>query len=166
MDEQVQQQVLDFERVFRRYDDIYRSAARAFDIPELALWVLYAIHLVPDCTQKDIAAIVFHPKQSIHSALKQLVADGYIRTECPAHDRRQKVLRLTDKGEQLAAQTADLLIDAERRVFQSFPEEERNSFMQFFHRLTAAMDEELRSIAASVVKERAISGGKGQEDSF
>ena len=49
MDESVQRQIVQFNFLFKQYDDIYRSAAKKFDIPELALWILYALREKPDC---------------------------------------------------------------------------------------------------------------------
>ena len=57
MGERVQRQIVQFNLLFKQYDDIYRSAAKKFDMPELALWILYVLRGKPDCTQKDLVEI-------------------------------------------------------------------------------------------------------------
>ena len=54
MDGSIQSQIVQFNLLFKRYDDIYRRAAKQFDMPELTLWILYALREKPDCTQKDL----------------------------------------------------------------------------------------------------------------
>ena len=45
MGERVQRQIVQFNLLFKQYDDIYRSAAKKFDMPELALWILYVLRV-------------------------------------------------------------------------------------------------------------------------
>lgn len=54
MHQKVQQQIVQFNLLFKRYGDIYRSTTKKFDMPDLALWILYALREKPDCTQNDI----------------------------------------------------------------------------------------------------------------
>ena len=86
MDSSVQQQIIRFNLLFKRYDDIYRSAAKKFDMPELSLWILYTLREKSECTQKDLVDLLLQPKQSIHTALKALVRDGYVVLECPENN--------------------------------------------------------------------------------
>lgn len=147
MDRQVQQKVMSFNRMFRAYDGIYSTAARKFDIPELSLWIIYGIRQLPDCTQKDIADFVMQPRQSVNSAVKRLMVDGYVCSEPLADDRRAKVLHLTDKGEELASRTADFIIEAEERAICSLPESDWDKFTEFFERLSGAMEKEFTECA-------------------
>jgi len=58
MDGSIQSQIVQFNLLFKRYDDIYRRAAKQFDMPELTLWILYALREKPDCTQKDLTDLL------------------------------------------------------------------------------------------------------------
>ena len=58
MDNSVQRQIVQFNLLFKRYDDIYRSAAKKFDMPELSLWILYTLREKQDCTQKDLVDLL------------------------------------------------------------------------------------------------------------
>ena len=61
MEKSVQEQIVRFNRLFKRYDDIYRSAAKKFDMPELALWILYTLREKDECTQKDLVDMLLQP---------------------------------------------------------------------------------------------------------
>lgn len=142
----LQKQIFEFNRLVKAYDDIYRRAARQFDLPELALWVLYVVYQKPDCTQRDIVDIICRPKQSVSSVLRTLLADDCIVFECGRADRRCKQIRLTEKGRRLAQTTAAAIVEAEQRAFSALSEEERAAMLKLFRRLNSAMDEEMRGI--------------------
>ena len=146
MDNSVQRQIVQFNLLFKRYDDIYRSAAKKFDMPELSLWILYTLREKQDCTQKDLVDLLLQPKQSIHTALKGLVNDGYVILESQERDRRSKHINLTDKGISLAQNTADQIVQAENKAFSALTDEERKTFLYQFDRLTSALYGEMQKL--------------------
>lgn len=146
MDSSVQQQIIRFNLLFKRYDDIYRSAAKKFDMPELSLWILYTLREKSECTQKDFVDLLLQPKQSIHTALKALVRDGYVVLECPENNRRSKYIRLTEKGIALSKNTADQIVCAENAAFLTLTDEDRATILCLFERLSSALQKEVRKI--------------------
>lgn len=146
MDNSVQRQIVQFNLLFKRYDDIYRSAAKKFDMPELSLWILYTLREKQDCTQKDLVDLLLQPKQSIHTALKGLVNDGYVILESQERDRRSKHIHLTEKGISLAQNTADPIVQAENKAFSALTDEERKTFLYQFDRLTSALYGEMQKL--------------------
>lgn len=146
MNNKVQQQIVQFNLLFKQYDDLYRSAAQKFDMPELALWILYTLREKSNCTQKDLVDLLLHPKQSIHAALKTLIKDGYVMLEYMENNRRNKYIRLTDAGVVLAEQTADQIVYAENNAFLSLTNEERESILHLFGRLSDALQREMNKI--------------------
>ena len=87
-----------------------------------------------------------HPKQSIHTALKGLVNDGYVILESQERDRRSKHIHLTDKGISLAQNTADQIVQAENKAFSALTDEERKTFLYQFDRLTSALYGEMQKL--------------------
>ena len=146
MGERVQRQIVQFNLLFKQYDDIYRSAAKKFDMPELALWILYVLRGKPDCTQKDLGDMLLHPKLSIHTALKGLVNDGYVVLECLEDNHRSKHIHLTEKGINLAKSTADQIIQAENRAFSTLTDEERKTVLHLFSQLSSALYGEVQKL--------------------
>ena len=146
MENHVPRQIIRFNLLFKRYDDIYRKAARNFDMPELSLWVLYVLRGNPVCTQKDIVDQLLHPKQSVHSAIRALELDGCIEKEYRENNHKNKYIRLTEKGAALAEKTADQIIAAENKAFRALNDTEREAFLDLFERLTYFMDDEMNEI--------------------
>lgn len=146
MDSNVQNQIVKFNCLFKQYDDIYRSVAKKFDMPELALWILYTLREKDKCTQKDLVDMLLHPKQSIHSALRTLVKDGYVVLECPETNRKSKYIHMTKKGIALAEDTADKIVCAENRAFLTLTDEERKTVLNLFERLSIALHEEMQKV--------------------
>lgn len=146
METNVMSQIIRFNLLFKRYDDIYRKAARKFDMPELSLWILYVLRGNPVCTQKDIVDQLLQSKQSIHSALKSLELDGYVEMEYHENNHKSKYIYLTEKGEALAEKTADKIVAAENIAFRCLNNTERENFLDLFERLTQFMDDEMNKI--------------------
>lgn len=146
MENNVQQQIVQFNRIFKRYDDAYRKVARNFDMPELALWILYVVRENPVCTQKDVVDLLLHPKQSIHSALKTLEQDGYVTMDYAENNRKNKYIHLTDKGIALAENTADKIVRAENQAFLALTDTERETILCLFERVTSSLREEMEKI--------------------
>lgn len=146
MENYVHDQIVQFNCIFKRYEDIYRRAARNFDIPELALWILYVLREKSECTQKDLVDMLLQPKQSIHSALRSLVRDGYVVLKCSGDDRRSKQIRLTETGMALAENTADKIVYAENNAFLSLSDPEREIILSLFERLASALHKEMQKV--------------------
>ena len=115
-------------------------------MPEVALWILYVLREKSKCTQKDLVDLLLQPKQSIHSALRTLVKDGYVLSEYTKNNRKSKYIQLTDKGIALAKNTADQIVQAENTAFLALTDSERKTFIKLFEHLTSALREEMRKV--------------------
>lgn len=142
----IQKQIVRFNFLFKQYDDMYRSAARKFDMPELVLWILYILREKDKCTQKDLVDMLFHLKQSIHSALKTLINGGYVEVECSGENRRNKYIHLTEKGIVLSEDTADKIVRAENNAFATLNDEQRKTILRLFEQFTSAFQKEIQRI--------------------
>ena len=102
-----------YNELYKEQDDLYRGAARGFGLSDCAFWVLYALRETKrPMTQSGICAAVYQPKQTVHSALKKLEGEGYLRL-AEGRDRRSKHLVLTERGEALVRRTVDPVMAAE-----------------------------------------------------
>jgi DNA-binding MarR family transcriptional regulator len=76
--------------------------------------VLYFVAQNPGLTVGELLGILGISKQGLHGPLRRLVQDGWIESTSPAGNRRQKQLRLTDRGEALEEE----LSGGQRRRFE------------------------------------------------
>ena len=63
--------------------------------------VIYFVSRYPGSTVSDLLAILRITKQSLSRVLSQLVTDGFVTQTPGPRDRRQRLLNLTPKGEEL-----------------------------------------------------------------
>ena len=78
------------------------------------------IHFVgrnPGMTVSQLLDILRITKQSLSRVLRQLVMDGFVAQDAGLNDRRQRLLRLTDKGRALEIQVSE---DQRRRIQRAF----------------------------------------------
>jgi DNA-binding MarR family transcriptional regulator len=70
--------------------------------------VLHFVNRNPGMKVAELLDILRITKQSLGRVLKQLVDEGYVLQKAGAHDRRQRLLYVTAKGEALAMRLAGL----------------------------------------------------------
>lgn len=78
MENKVQHQIVQFNNMYKSYDDAYQNAARNFAVPKVAFWLIYVLRQNSVCTQKDFMEQLYYPKQTVNSALKSLEEKGYV----------------------------------------------------------------------------------------
>ena len=68
-------------------------------------------------TQTKLCSALFLSKQTVNSALKKLESRGYLRMESMSGDRRNKLLSLTARGEELLRLAVEPTLSMEERAF-------------------------------------------------
>lgn len=117
-------------QLFKSYNHLYHKLAVLYDLSDSAFDILYALQWFKDpCTPTDITDFCCSSKQTIHSALKKLEADGCIRIESSPQNKKNRIVILTEKGKDLAQRTVQQVIDAELNAFASLSEEERRALI-------------------------------------
>lgn len=123
-----------FIRAFNEADKemniIYHRLARHYRLSDSVFWVLYLLgEAQGPMTQTKLCGALFLSEQTVNSALKKLESRGYLRMESMSGDRRNKLLSLTDRGE------------------------ERRTFLGLTHRYLDAIREETEPLLAQPVPE-------------
>lgn len=139
-----------FDRLYHEYDVLCHEIARRQGLSDSAYDVLRAILVLGEgCTQTNIYQNGFFNKQTIHSAVKKLIADGILYAQ--SGKGRETGLYFTAKGKQLAAEKILPIENAEREVYDSFSEEEYRMLL----RLTTQYLDTFRSKVQSILEEEA-----------
>ena len=148
MDRNAYQMLIAFNRETKKLDDVYRSAAKSCGISECAFWILYTLRVEEKpFTQAEICEFLIEPKQTVHSALKKLEAEGYLARTSGA-DLRSKRVALTEKGEQFARAWIDRVLEAEAAALCAMPEAERAAFVRGLHLFCRLLEEGFRENGA------------------
>ena len=144
MDRNAYQMLIAFNRETKKLDDVYRSAAKSCGISECAFWILYTLRVEEKpFTQAEICEFLIEPKQTVNSALKKLVAEGYLALSSGA-DQRSKLVRLTPKGEQLARARVDRIPEAEAAALRAMTPDERGALIRLTGRFRALLEQQLK----------------------
>ena len=93
-----------------------------------AFHVLYTIYdSGQGCTQKDICLFTGLPKQTVHSSVRKMIDEGYLRSETTGKAVR---LYFTDAGSLLAKRCIKPVQDAEEAAFGVMSEQECLEFLR------------------------------------
>ncbi len=132
----VRKRLSEFNGIVKENDEIYRNAAKAVGLPDCALWILYYLRgCGTEMNQSNICASIYMPKQTVNSSLKKLEKDGYVEL-LVGNDRRSRLVRMTQKGQELAARTVDRVIAGELTALKGLTEQEQEDFITLFHKYT------------------------------
>lgn len=85
-----------------------------------------------ECTQSNISQLTGIPRQTINSAIRKLEKDGILYLE--EENRKNKIIRLTEKGHQFANKTVMPVVNAECAVLSSWSEEDREMLFRLTRR--------------------------------
>ncbi len=125
-------------------DAIYRSAAARCGLSDSAMWILYVVsNGGEEYTQQDLCRECWFPKQTINTALNNLIKDGCAELEAIPGARNRKRICLTEKGRELAENTVERLKKAEQAAFGRFTDEELNGYLDMFGRINGYLCEEI-----------------------
>lgn len=131
----------------KEQDAIYHNAAAKYGLSDTAMWVLYKISEPGAAyTQQELCRECFYAKQTINTAITNLVKSGYVELAMIPGTRNQKKIILTEKGRALAAGTTDSLREAENRAYGSLSGQELEIYLEMTARLTAALREETENL--------------------
>ena len=135
----------EFDRLYKEMNDLYHDTALAVGLSDSCLTVLYAICELGDgCLQRDICERCFSSKQTVHSAVRKLKEDGYVRLE--SGRGRDMHLFLTPEGEALAEKTVLLVAEAEYQALDSMAAEDREEMVRLTRHYVSSLRKELKSI--------------------
>ena len=137
----------------RKENDIYDKilASLGFANSRMkVIWTLYAIER--PCTQKEVCDDWFENKQTVNSAVKKLVEEGYIELAPSPENFREKLLVFTEKGRLLAHRTVGKLVEAENTAFSKFSEEEQETMIALREKHNKFIEEEFAKIEKEYMK--------------
>ena len=123
----------------------YHDSSLKFGISDSISKILYTICSVGDSfLLNDICRNTGLSKQTVNSAIRNLERNGIVYLE--AVDGKAKRVCLTEKGKQFAANTAFLLIEIENNIFNSWPEEDVQKYLELTERFLTDLKEKVSQL--------------------
>lgn len=113
----------------KELDRVWSQLSRACGLSEGEYWALVMIR--EGCiTQTEISEQLSMNKQTVHSALKQLIRRGIVRLETQSGNLRVKEIVLTEAGESFTGKYVDTMMDIEERVWNELTKAERREMIR------------------------------------
>lgn len=132
------------EKIQKEQESIYHHAAVRFGISDTVMWILYNIYESKEIyTQQELCKKCFYPKQTVNTAVANLVKNGYVRLEMIPGTRNQKKILLTQAGIELAQNTTEYVKAAELRAYGKLSKEELRMLLDVNQKLTSYLREEM-----------------------
>ena len=122
----------------------YSSWAQSHGTSENMILSLYEIASAKDgCTQQSLCRKLLLPKQTISFILHKLEKQGFLFRKENPHDRRNKLVFLTEEGKAYADDVLTKLEQAEIKAYQSMTAAQRKTVTQGLRMLADALSEQL-----------------------
>lgn len=119
---------------------VYHDMALKLGLSDSAMNVLYTIcDQGESCLLQNICRWSGLSKQTVNSAIRKLEAEGILYLETAGS--RNKNVCLTEKGLDLAEQTAGRVLQAENEIFESWPEEDVEKYLELTEHFLRALQE-------------------------
>lgn len=124
---------------------VYHEMSLKLGLSDSAMAVLYSICNKGDsCLLQEICCQSGVSKQTINSAIRKLEQEGILYLELV--NAKNKNVCLTEKGKQLAQNTAIKIIDIENNIFASWQEKEVEQYLGLTERYLTALQEETKNM--------------------
>lgn len=132
---------------YRRIDELYRQTAARMGLADCDFDILYALAGEDGLTQKQLCERGFSSKQTVHSAIKRMVAKGFVtmRGESPRTMRAY----LTERGRAISEGNIRAVVGGECRAVESFSPDEQHVLVSALNRYADALDENLSALTFS-----------------
>ncbi len=127
----------DFSSSLRRLNELHSQTDAVYHEMSLKLGLSdSAISILYRCA--------FSSKQTVHSSLRKLEAEGFLRLE--GEGPRDKQVCLTEAGKALASRTALKMIHAESAILASWSKEDVAQYLALSERYLTALQEQTRQL--------------------
>lgn len=126
-------------------DGIYTMGANRIGIKYNTLALLYALDDGQPHSQKEICENWLIPKTTINTIVTECVRAGYVVLETVSH-RKEKNIRLTEKGREFAAPILHQFYEVERRAMEKTLAGFSLEFVQAVNQFTYYLKEEAEKL--------------------
>ncbi len=140
--EQIKNEINSYYENWFRVNYAYTNWALRHGTSENMIFVLYEISVAGEgCTQQKLCKRLLLPKQTISFLLAKLEKQGFLYREENPKDRRNKLVFLTESGEEYAKDILRKLEEAEIKAYKSMTAAQRKAVTDGLRSLADALTE-------------------------
>lgn len=127
-----------------RMDNLYSAFQKRSGLSDAEFWCLYSIHRGDCAYQHEMRALLFLSKQTVNSALKQLVKKGLVEVRIPPENQRLRAVVPTPEGRAFCRRHFDMLDDLERLAWDGLSEAEQTAMVEGLRKINRVLEEGLQ----------------------
>lgn len=143
----IEDPLAEFNRLYKKMDEVYHHYAKGLGLSDMALWLLYSLYESGGpCTQRAFCAAWHYPPQTVNSALKKLEAEGLIERRPMPGNRKNKQIALTQRGEAYMESTIAPLVRAEQHAFRGMDGPEQAQLLSLTRKYSELLEAQVRKI--------------------
>ena len=98
-------------------------------------YILYQLSLKPQLTMKELSGKINRDKSTTTVLVRKLEGAGLVKISIDENDKRNKLLSLTQKGEEYNQMTKLLSQELMARFYKGFSQQEKKEFCSFLDRI-------------------------------
>jgi len=98
-------------------------------------YILYQLSLKPQLTMKELSGKINRDKSTTTVLVRKLEGAGLVKISIDENDKRNKLLSLTQKGEEYNQMTKQLSQELMARFYKGFSQQEKKEFCSFLDRI-------------------------------
>lgn len=117
-----------YRKLYRQIDDVFDKIISLSNLPYYEFWSLYLIN-EGKTTQVEIMEALYSNKQTINSAIKNLVNKGLIELKGSEKDKRKKTCFLTEKGKEFYSKNVGLIDQIEEKSWNNLEKAEKEKII-------------------------------------
>lgn len=136
----------DYQKVGSEMEQLYAHIQKYSGLSDAEYWCMMAIHTGTCQYQHEICNEYLMSKQTVSSALKQLVKKGYIRVVIPENNQRIRQIVYTEAGNAFAKKHLDVMQDIENRVWSHLMPAEQNALVAMLRKINDMMRKEIEEL--------------------
>lgn len=125
----------EYYRTEKEWTGIYRKYAAKTGMPESRFQIMYSVYVSGGgITQTEICDCWNVPLQTINTCLKQMEKEGVIALYVDESNRRRKRVGFTEKGEKIAVDLVEPIVQAENAAFSALDSDEQAKLLELIRR--------------------------------
>lgn len=119
---------------------VFAEHLAAFDVTPVQFAILNALMDAPGTDQVSLAARVAFDAATFGSVIGRLENKGWVRREASPHDRRRKLLWLTQEGEKAVLTMAPQVAQVQALILQPLQAQEQQQLLGLLAKLVSAQN--------------------------
>lgn len=141
----------EFNKIYKEMDIVYHSYAKKCGLSDMAYWILYSMAESDEYfTQRDFCGDWFCAPQTVNSALKDLEKNDIIYLEAVPGNKKNKLIKPTEKGRRFIESVIVPLIETECESFASLPKEECELMLSLTQKYISVLKNNVSALEPSV----------------